>query len=151
MAWSYDGTNLGVDTESERLNATRLLVGDTDTNDQQAQNEEITFALTQTADNIYYAAAWVSRTLASKYSRLVDTDLDGQLSEKYSQLQQHYKSLAKDLEFQGSKAGGGLGVAAGGLSKAAMKAIEDNIDRVGSRIRRDQFQYDDVGYTDDYS
>lgn len=150
MSWSYDETDLGTDTAAGRLNAVRLLVGDTDTNDQQVQNEEITFSLGQTGNNIYYAAAWVSRTLASKYSRLVDTDLDGQLSEKYSQLQAHYKSLSKDLEFQGAKAGGVLGVAAGGLSKAIMDGIEENTDRKGSRIRRDQFLFDETDYSGDY-
>lgn len=150
MAWTYDETALGTSSGSERLNSVRLLVGDTDTNDQQVQNEEITFALSQTGDNVYFAAAWVSRTLASKYSRLVDTDLDGQLSEKYSQLQGHYKSLAKDLEFQGAKAGGVLGAYAGGLSKATMDAIEQNTDRKGSLIRRDQFFYDDPEYNGGY-
>ena len=48
MAWSYDATDLGTSTASGRLNSVRLLVGDTDTNDQQVQNEEITFALAQT-------------------------------------------------------------------------------------------------------
>ena len=149
MSWSYDETALGTSTASERLNSVRLLVGDTDTNDQQVQDEEITFALSQTGDNIYYAAAWVARTLASKYSRLVDTDLDGILAESYSQLQVHYKTLAGELEFQGKKAGATLGVAAGGISKATMEAVEDNTDRVKPRIRRDQFLYDS-DYISDY-
>lgn len=149
MAWSYDETDLGTDTPSGRLNVVRLLIGDTDTTDQQIQNEEITFALAQTGDSVYYAAAWTSRVISSKYSRLVDTDLDGQLSEKYSQLQSHYKALAKDLEFQGQKTGGALGIAAGGLSKAGMKAVETNTDRTGSRIRRDQFRYSET-YSSDY-
>lgn len=149
MSWSYDETALGTSTASERLNSVRLLVGDTDTNDQQVQDEEITFALSQTGDNIYYAAAWVARTLASKYSRLVDTDLDGILAESYSQLQVHYKTLAGELEFQGKKAGAALGVAAGGISKATMEAVEDNTDRVKPRIRRDQFLYDS-DYISDY-
>jgi len=149
VSWSYDETALGTSTASERLNSVRLLVGDTDTNDQQVQDEEITFALSQTGDNIYYAAAWVARTLASKYSRLVDTDLDGILSESYSQLQVHYKTLAGELEFQGKKAGATLGVAAGGISKATMEAVEDNTDRVKPRIRRDQFLYDS-DYISDY-
>jgi len=149
MAWSYDETDLGTDTASGRLNAVRLLVGDTDTNDQQIQNEEILFALGQSGSNIYSAASWACRTIASKYSRLVDTDLDGQLSEKYSQLQAHYKSLASDLEFQATKVGASLGFVAGGLSKSTMKAVETDTDRTGSRIRRDQFRYQEI-YSSDY-
>ena len=49
MAWSYDATDLGTGTVSGRLNSVRLLVGDTDTNDQQVQNEEVIFALAQTS------------------------------------------------------------------------------------------------------
>jgi hypothetical protein len=79
----------------------------------------------------------------------VDTDLDGQLSEKYSQLQSHYKSLASDLEFQATKVGASLGFVAGGLSKSNMKAVESNTDRAGSRIRRDQFRYQEI-YSSDY-
>jgi hypothetical protein len=45
MAWSYNPSNLGTDTGAERLNVVRYLVGDTDVNDQQVQDEEITFAL----------------------------------------------------------------------------------------------------------
>ena len=73
MAWSYDPTDLDKDTASGRLNTVRLLVGDTDTSDQQAQNEEITFALSETNNNVYYAASWVARTVASQYARKVNT------------------------------------------------------------------------------
>lgn len=139
--WTYDETDLSTDTASGRLNAVRLLIGDTNTNDQQVQDEEITFALSQTGNSVYYAAAWVSRTLASKFARYVDTDLDGQLSESYSQLQDHYKSLAKELEYQGQKAGGALGVAAGGISQAEMKVARQDDDRVKPRIQRDMFRY----------
>lgn len=149
MAWSYDETDLGTETASGRLNAVRLLIGDTDTSDQQIRNEEILFALGQSGNNVYSAASWACRTIASKYSRLVDTDLDGQLSEKYSQLQAHYKSLASDLEFQATKVGASLGFVAGGLSKSNMKAVESNTDRAGSRIRRDQFRYQEI-YSSDY-
>ena len=147
MAFSYDETNLGTDTAAGRLNAVRLLVGDTDTNDQQVQNEEITFALAQNGDNIYLSASWVARSIAAKYARLVDTDLDGQLSESYSQLQKHYKGLSDTLEYQGKTTSGGIGFVAGGLSKATMKGIELDTDRAGSRIKRDQFLYEGNDYT----
>lgn len=150
MAWTYDETNLSTDTTTGRLNAVRLLVGDTDTNDQQVQNEEINFALAQNGNNIYLTGSWIARSIAAKYSRLVDTDLDGQLAESYSQLQKHYKGLSDTLEFQGKTTSGGIGFVAGGLSKATMKSVESDTDRVGSRIRRDQFRYEDNDYTGDY-
>lgn len=148
MTWSYDNTDLTTSTSSGRLNSVRLLVGDTDTNDQQVQDEEITFALDQTGDNVYYAASWIARSLASKYARYVDTDLDGQLSESYSQLQTHYKVLSEQLEYQGKKTGAVLGVAAGGISEAEMETAADDDDRVKPRIRRDQFTYDSKSISD---
>jgi hypothetical protein len=53
MAWSYDPTDLDNTTASGRLNIVRLLVGDTDTVDQQVQNEEIAFGLSENGNNIY--------------------------------------------------------------------------------------------------
>lgn len=147
MAFSYDETNLSTDTAAGRLNAVRLLVGDTDTSDPQSQDEEIIFALAQNGDNVYLTASWIARSIAAKYARLVDTDLDGQLNEKYSQLQTHYKGLSDTLEYQGKTTSGGLGFVAGGLSRARMKAVESNTDRKGSRIKRDQFRYEDNDYS----
>ena len=66
MSWSYDPTDLNTTTASGRLNTVRLLVGDTDTLDPQKDNEEITFALTENGNNVYYAGAWVARAIASK-------------------------------------------------------------------------------------
>lgn len=149
MTWSYDPTNLGTASAAERLDSVRFLVGDTDTTDQQVQDEEIAFALEQNGNNIYLSASWVARGIAAKYSRLVDTDLDGQLAESYSQLQKHYKGLSDTLEYQGKTTSGGIGFAAGGLSRATMKGIELDTDRTGSRIKRDQFLYEGNDYTGD--
>jgi hypothetical protein len=66
MSWSYDPTDLNTTTASGRLNTVRLLVGDTDTDDQQLQDEEITFSLSETGDSAYLAAAWSARAVASK-------------------------------------------------------------------------------------
>ena len=53
MAWSYDASDLDTTTASGRLNTVRLLLGDTDTLDQQVQNEEVTFALSRLLDTIF--------------------------------------------------------------------------------------------------
>lgn len=119
MAWTYDNTDLDVSTASGRLNIVRYLVGDTDTSDQQVENEEITFALSQTSDDVYTAAAYVARSLSAKYARLVDTDLDGELAESYSQLQKHYAGIAShmsDIKKDSGKVS--IGVAGGGLPSA---------------------------------
>lgn len=140
MAWSYDETDLGTTTASGRLNSVRLLLGDTDTNDQQVQNEEITFALAQSNDNIYYAASWCARTVSAQYARKVTTSLDGSLSANYSDLSKQYSALAENLEYQGKKAGAVVGIKAGGISKTAVDGVRANTDRIAPSFRRDRFR-----------
>lgn len=140
MAWSYDPTDLDKDTASGRLNTVRLLVGDTDTNDQQAQNEEITFALSETNNNVYYAASWVARTIASQYARKVNTEVDGALRADYSDLSKQYSTLSDKLEFQGKKSGAVVGVLAGGITKSGINTVRTDTDRVEGSFRRDRFR-----------
>jgi hypothetical protein len=140
LSWSYDATDLDTGTSSGRLNSVRLLIGDTDVTDQQVQNEEITFALTESNNNIYSAASWAARTVASKYSRRVNTQLDGALSADYSDLAEQYYKLAEDLEYRGKTNGATLGVAAGGLTISDINAVRSNTNRVEGSFRRDRFR-----------
>ena len=140
MAWSYDPTDLDTTTASGRLNTVRLLVGDTETLDQQVQNEEITFGLSENGDNIYYAGAWIARAIASKYSRKVNTSLDGALKADYSDLAKQYKVLADDLEYQGKTSGAVIGVLAGGITKSGVEAVRANTNRIEGSFRRDRFK-----------
>ncbi len=154
MAFSYDDTNLGTDTAAARLNAVRLLLGDTDANDPQVQDDEVVFALSETNDNVYFAAAWLARSVSAKYSRQVTIELDGQLTAEYSDLAKQYTALADNLEYQGTKAGGRLGVKAGGISKTDIEVARELTNRVKPSFRRDRFwnppSYDgmDFGYED---
>ena len=116
MAWTYDSADLSLNTSGGRLNVVRFLVGDTDSTDQQVENEEISFAVAIASDDVYAAAVYIANSLSAKFARFVDTDLDGQLSEKYSQLSQHYKALAHTIMAQKSAGGKvSLGIYAGGL------------------------------------
>ena len=154
MTWTYDPTNAGTGNAAARLDAVRLLVGDTNTNDQQVQDEEIAFALSESNDNVYYAAAWVARAIAGKYARQVTTELDGQLSVEYSDLAKQYSKLADQLEYQSLKTGGGLGIKAGGITKTDIEIAREQTNRVKPTFRRDRFwnppTYDgmDFGYED---
>lgn len=140
MAWSYDPTNLVTTTSTGRLNSVRLLIGDTDTNDQLLQNEEVYFSLGQTNDNIYYAASWACRIIAAKFSRLVDTTLDSAGSSKYSHRIDHFTLLANQLSDLGKKTyGKSLGLAVGGISKADMEAVNADPDRVKPAFAVGQF------------
>jgi hypothetical protein len=140
MAWSYDPTDLDTTTASGRLNTVRLLVGDTETLDQQAQNEEITFALSENGNNVYYSAGWVARTISSQYARKVNTQLDGALKADYSDLMKHYSTLADNLEYQGKTSGAAVGVLAGGITKSNIEAVRANTNRVEGSFRRDRFK-----------
>lgn len=140
MAWSYDPSNLNTTTDAGRLNVVRLLIGDTDTNDQQLQNEEISFGLSQNGNNTYSAAYWACNNIVSKYARLVTTQLDGALSSNYSDLMQHYLLLASSLEYQGKSSGASLGVRAGGITKTSVEAARADTNRIENAFRMDQFK-----------
>ena len=140
MAWSYDPTDLDNTTASGRLNIVRLLVGDTDTVDQQVQNEEITFGLSENGNNIYLSASWVARTISSKYSRQVTTSLDGALSADYSDLAKQYQTLADQLEYQGKTNGASVGILAGGITKTQVEGVRANTNRIEGSFRRDRFK-----------
>lgn len=149
MSWSYSATDLNTTTASGRLNSVRLLIGDTDSSDQLVENEEILFSLSQANDNIYYASAWVCRTIAAKFSRLVDTQLDGALSAKYSTKSKQYQQLASQIEAQGKKTSGkSLGVFGGGISVVAVTNVNEDPDRVKPAFRIGQF--DNVEAADQY-
>ncbi|MFA6719278.1 MAG: hypothetical protein WCS15_09360 [Prevotella sp.] len=139
--WTYDPTDLDTSTSSGRLNVVRLLIGDTDTNDQIVQNEEITFALSEKSDNVYEASSLTCRFIASKYSSLVDTQLDGALQENYSDLADRYFKLSSRLSQMAYTEGGKaeLGVYAGGISKAAVRAARALPDRVSASFHLNQF------------
>jgi glycerate-2-kinase len=140
MAWSYDPTDLDNTTASGRLNIVRLLVGDTDTVDQQVQNEEIAFGLSENGNNIYLSASWVARAISSKYSRQVTTSLDGALSADYSDLAKQYQTLADQLEYQGKTNGASVGILAGGITKTQVEGVRANTNRIEGSFRRDRFK-----------
>jgi len=140
MAWSYNAADLNTTTAAGRINTVRLLVGDTDTNDQQVENEEITFSLSENGDNVYYSGAWIARAISSKYSRKVTTQLSGALSADYSDLAKQYRVLANSLEYQGKTSGASVGILAGGLTKSKVTSVRQNTDRIEGSFRRDRFK-----------
>jgi len=142
MAWSYDEGNLNISDALGRLNSTRLLIGDTDLNDKQVQDEEVSFALAQANNNVYKAGGWLCRAIAAKYSRSVDLEISGALKEASSQLQAHYTKLADTLEYQGTKLGGSLGISAGGISVSTVEGVRANTNRVRPEFNKDQFKID---------
>jgi hypothetical protein len=140
MTWTYDGTP-GTATAAGRRDAVRMLVGDTDTTDQQSTDEEIAFALDQASNGVYGASAIVARSLAGQYARRVDTTF-GSVSSANSQRSKSYLDLATRYEREAlTKDGSGLGApSAGGISISAMDSVEDDSDRVEPAFKRDMFK-----------
>lgn len=139
MAWTYAGTP-GTSSASERRDAVRYLVGDTDTTDQQLQDAEIAFCLAQSSDDVYLAASIAASTLSAKYGRLVDTILDNSnIRASYSQRQKSYAELSRQLERKAVRYGSkSLGIpAAGGISESEVTAARLDSDRVESMFSVD--------------
>jgi hypothetical protein len=148
MAYTYDPLDLVTTTSSGRLNVVRLLVGDNNVNDPQMQDEEINFALSENGDNVYFSAAFSARLLASKYARMVNTQLDGALEAEYSDRVKQYTILSIQLSELGKKMGGkSMGVVGGGISKVAMDSANADTDRPKPAFNVGQFDaYSQVGY-----
>jgi hypothetical protein len=140
MAWSYETTNIVATTAVGRKNCVRLLVGDTDTLDQQLQDEEIDFALSQSNNNIYYAGSWAAGAISASYARKVTTQLDAALKADYSDLHQHYAALQESLRFKGKTTGSTLGLSAGGITITAVEIAQANPNRVQPEFRMNQFK-----------
>lgn len=93
MTWSYGG-----DPANSSTDRVRFLCGDTDTNNQQVTNEEISFLLSEFNSDSYLAAAGACEAMASKaatkadYSRSVG---DLSLSTQYGA---HSTTLLKRAE-----------------------------------------------------
>lgn len=110
MAWTYVGP---ADSEKD---AVRFLLGDTDSDDQLIQDEEIIFLLEERQDR-YHAAADAAEQIAGRFSREVNQSADG-LSWSGSSLQQQFFDLAEKLRKMGRRARrSGFAPYAGGLSK----------------------------------
>lgn len=130
MTWTYSG-----DPSSSDRDAVRFLVGDTDTNDQLVQNEEITWALTQ--GGVYNAASRVARAIAAKFSRKVDFEVSKDLKVFYSKQADLYNSLADNLQEQASRF---VPLPfAGGISVSNKESYEADTDRVKPSFHRSDF------------
>lgn len=152
--WTYTSSDLTTTTVSGRLNSVRILIGDTDHDSAQLQDEEIYFALAQTSNAIYGAASFACMMLAAKYARMVDTQLDGALEALYSDRLKHYTLLGQQITELGKRAGGrGMGVAGGGISLAEIAIAHADTDRPQAAFRKDQFDayQGDTTYIPEYN
>lgn len=131
MTWTYD---VALATPKDQVH---WLVGDTDPAEPLAQDEEITWVLTQ-QPNVYRAAAQVARQIARYFARQCDLDIAREVRISLSDRSKNYFALADDLEEQVSTGAGfgGVGAFAGGISVAQKQAAESDADRVAPAFTR---------------
>lgn len=141
MTWSYD-TALIADKDK-----VRLLVGDTDTNDQLLQDEEIVFILTQET-NVYNAAALAARTIQSSYARKADVSVES-VSKKFSQQAMAYAKLSEDL-MRRAEQEDLVSPSVLGVSIDVMQEAREDTDRVKPKFEMNKFNNPPVNDPEDY-
>jgi hypothetical protein len=135
VAWTYGG-----DPDSNARDAIRFLIGDTDTNDQILNDEEVAWVNKEvTGDKtattgLYTAAYRCCITIASKYSRLADQAV-GDLRVDLSQKAVAYRDQASELEILVEREGGVPTPYAG-----AITISDKNVDEANSDINHGWFE-----------
>jgi hypothetical protein len=133
MAWTY-----GADPVASNRDAVRLLVGDTDTNDQQLQDSEVEYFLglfgVAGDSRVVPAAIRCCEALAAKYARQVDTTNQG-LQVGASKRSEHYRALADDLRDLETTV---AEVFLGGSKYSEADLMDDNNDLIPPVFRRAQ-------------
>ena len=139
MTWTYSG-----DPATNARDAIRFLTGDTDTNDQLINDEEIAWTNNQvtgsdTATTALYEVSYrVMVAIASKFSRLADQSV-GDLKVDMYQKATNAREQAKLLYAQASREGNTPTPYAGGISVSDKENDEDNSDIVQPYFSRGQF------------
>ncbi len=90
MAWSYDPS---LPTKKDEV---RLIIGDTDSNDQLLQDEEINYFLEQSQNSVTLASIRAVTAIIAKLTRRVDKAV-GEAKISLSQQIKHYQSLLSQL------------------------------------------------------
>jgi hypothetical protein len=136
MAWTYNVAQLA----SSILFQIRYLIGDTISTDPQLQDEEIQFAYTLEASNIWSAAANCCRALASRLSRQADT-MVGEQRVMYSSRASAYTRKAYEYDTKATLMGSGIAFA-GGMTFSQKDQQQQNPDRVPPNFQ--------IGMTDNW-
>lgn len=148
MTWSYSG-----DPANSDKDAVRFLVGDTDTSEQLVEDEEISWALSQST-TVPGGAAITARGIAALFSRDVDLDVSGG-SYSESQRAAHYRQLAVRLDKQAQSAPARSGVSTpapivSGIRQSEMETVREDDERVRPAFRRGQFDWHGLGGEHDH-
>lgn len=145
MSWTYNGAPFAdPQTRQSLIDSVRFLVGDTNVNDQQLQDTEITgllalnssdprtqasFPIASVTYSPYQAAIAACLTLSAQYSRAAGSKSTGDLSISKGNIAQAYAALAKQLRAQAIRYDSPVPYA-GGISKGDMETDADDDDMV---------------------
>lgn len=133
MSWTYDSRNIADNTAK-----LRLLVGDTNTNDQLLTDSEVTYILTLET-NLRLASARACDIIIAKLARDIDRNNIG-MSATRSQKVQHYRDMAKDMRAEARLERDDLAeVFLGGVSKSVKTTLESDSDFIQPAFRRGAF------------
>jgi hypothetical protein len=129
VTWTYVVAQLS----TTPLYQVRFMLGDTLPADQQLQDEEINFAISQES-SVYGAAAACCRNLGARLSREADS-IVGEQRTLYSSRAKAYRVKAAEFEALSIARGGGLPYA-GGISIADKATNEADSDRVSPEFQK---------------
>jgi len=139
MSWTFDSTSL-----STSLSQVRLLIGDTNTNDQLLTDEEVNFFYSERSD-IRLAAIECCSAIIGKLSRDIDRSNLGQSATR-SQKIQHYKDLMERLRRETSAV---AEVFIGGVSVSNRDNLDSEDDFIKPAFSRDRNDYVSAGNGED--
>ena len=140
MTWTYTQT-----FASAYRDQIRLLIGDTDSTDQQLQDEEIAYLYGLAGSSITAGAILACETLSAKYARFADSSV-GDLSISYSQRVENYKGIIATLRGVSARSFTPL---AGGISISRVDTVEEDDDRVVPAFAVGMMSNPDVAQTND--
>ena len=132
MAWTYNSTAIG----SSGLSWVRWRVGDTDTDDQLLDDDEIQAAI-DNEGNKELGAAVTAEVLGAHFARKVDKSV-GKLRLAMAQASEHYFTLADRLRTEVNMRATAY---AGGISESDRSAEEADTDRVNPAFFTGQFDH----------
>jgi len=144
MTWTYTG-----DPAISDRDEVRFLVGDTDADDTQVQDEEIAYAISVEGSTLR-AAVRVARAIAAHFARNVEKQV-GDLKIKAGDRYKNYLEIVKALEQEAAGSIPGAAPFAGGISKTTKQTQDDDSDRVDPYFSRDMMDNPNVSNTEDES
>ncbi len=139
MTWTYSG-----DPATNARDSIRFLTGDTDTNDQLVNDEEIAWVNNQVTGSdtaitaLYEVSYRVMLAIASKFSRLADQSV-GELSVSMSQKAEAAREQAAELKALALREGSVPVPYLGGMSISDKDIDDQDSDMVRPSFRRGQF------------